>query len=77
MHNHSFQDYVLDQLRTLNVRAKPMFGGHGLDQDRVFFGILHRGKLYFRTNMASRVQYVQRGMTPFLPPFPPDPDLLL
>lgn len=44
-----------------------MFGGHGLYQGEVFFGIIHKGRLYFKTDQASRAAYVQRGMKPFRP----------
>lgn len=44
-----------------------MFGGHGLYGGEVFFGIILRGRLYFRTDEASRASYVERGMKPFRP----------
>lgn len=44
-----------------------MFGGHGLYQGRVFFAIVHRGRLYFRVDDATRPTYEARGMNPFRP----------
>jgi DNA transformation protein len=68
MRNDSFKDYVLDQLASLGaVRARSMFGGHGLYHGPEFFGILHQGRLYFRTDAITRTDYVARGMSPFLP----------
>ena len=62
----SFKDFVLDQLSGLpEVRARAMFGGHGLYQGDHFFGILAEGRLYFKTDEASRDAYVERGMEPF------------
>ena len=64
----SFADFVLDQLAGLDgVSARRMFGGHGLYREAVFFGIVHDGRLYFRTDEASRADYLARGMRPFRP----------
>lgn len=66
MADQSFKDFVLDQLSALpGVRAKAMFGGHGLYQDDRFFGILAEGRLYFKTDATSRAAYIGRGMEPF------------
>ena len=62
----SFRDFVLDQLSALpGLRAKAMFGGHGLYSGDDFFGILFEGRLYFKADAASRAAYVKRGMGPF------------
>ncbi len=44
-----------------------MFGGYGLYRRGVFFGIIFRGRLYFKTDDATRPQYLDRGMKPFRP----------
>lgn len=63
-----FRDFVLDQLADLRwVTVKAMFGGYGLYRDRTFFGIVHRGRLYFKTDETSRATYLTRGMKPFRP----------
>jgi DNA transformation protein len=68
MRDDSFKDYVLDQLGPLGaVRARAMFGGHGLYRGNEFFGILHQGRLYFRTDVRTRPDYIARGMSPFQP----------
>ncbi len=68
MCDDSFKDYVLDQLATLGtVRARAMFGGYGLYRGPEFFGILHQGRLYFRTDARTRPDYIARGMSPFQP----------
>ena len=62
----SFNEFVLDQLGELpELRAKAMFGGHGLYSGAHFFGILHAGRLYFKADVASRAAYLERGMGPF------------
>jgi DNA transformation protein len=66
-HRDSFKDYVLDQLAGLEVSAKAMFGGYGLYVGATFFAILHRDRLYFRTDTVSRDRYTARGMEPFRP----------
>lgn len=68
----SFKDFVLDQLRGLGaVQARAMFGGYGLysqgNSKAEFFGIIHKGRLFFRTNDESRAAYRARGMKPFRP----------
>lgn len=44
-----------------------MFGGFGLYHQDMFFGILHEGRLYFKTDDASRGDYLALGMKPFRP----------
>jgi DNA transformation protein len=67
MADHSFKDFVLDQLSGLpELRAKAMFGGHGLYQADCFFGILMEGRLYFKTDERTRPAYLKRGMGPFI-----------
>lgn len=64
----SFRDYILDQLGGLSsVASRSMFGGHGLYQGQAFFGILSKGRLYFKTDKQTRELYRGRGMRPFQP----------
>ena len=64
----SFQQFVLDQLRDMgDVTCRAMFGGFGLYQNDVFFGIIHKSRLYFKTNESTKERYVQEGMKPFRP----------
>ncbi len=63
-----FRDFVLDQLDGLRgVTCRAMFGGYGLYRGDVFFGIIHKGRLYFKTDEKSRAAYRERGMKPFRP----------
>ena len=63
-----FKDFVLDQLSDLpSLTYRAMFGGYGLHCGRVFFGIVHKGRLYFRTNETTAPQYRERKMKPFRP----------
>lgn len=64
----SFLDYVLEQLAEIHqLSMRPMFGGHGLYMGGTFFGIVHKGALYLRTDEASRADYVRAGSRPFNP----------
>ena len=66
MADNSFKDFVLDQLAALpEVRARAMFGAHGLYQGGRFFAILDEGRLFFRTDVASAADYTAHGMEPF------------
>ena len=58
-----FKDFVLDQLSDLRgVTCRAMFGGYGLYCGRVFFCIVHKGQLYFKTNATTAPRYRERGM---------------
>jgi len=66
--NDSFKDFVLDQLSELpGVTCRAMFGGYGLYQGESFFGIIHKGRLYFKTDERTKLLYVKKGMKPFRP----------
>jgi|SRR5690242_16656126 len=68
MSDASFKDYVLEQLaEARGLKVRPMFGGHGLYIGQSFFGIVHKGSLYMRTDEASRLDYVKAGSRPFNP----------
>jgi DNA transformation protein len=47
------------------LKARAMFGAHGLYSDGKFFGILDEGRLFFKTDAQSQVDYIARGMGPF------------
>ena len=65
MPDDSFKEFVLDQLSTLpDVRARAMFGAHGLYSGEHFFGILDEGRLFFKTDAESQAAYTARGMSP-------------
>jgi len=68
MKNDSFKDFVVDQLHGLdNVEARRMFGGYGIYCDEAFFGIIHKGKLYFKIDESTVGEYRRRKMKPFRP----------
>ena len=64
----TFKDFVLDQLRDLPALSiRSMFGGHGLYLRGRFFGIIHKGQLYFRVSPKTLTGYTSRGSKPFKP----------
>lgn len=66
MPDDSFKEFVLDQLGALpELRARAMFGAHGLYSGDKFFGILDEGRLFFKTNPTNQSDYTTRGMEPF------------
>jgi len=68
MKDDSFKDFVLDQLREQRgLEGRGMFGGFGLYAGEKIFGIIFKGRLYFKTSEATRTTYVERGMKPFRP----------
>jgi len=72
MGDTSFRDFVLDQLEGLEgLDCRSMFGGRGLYLDGEFFGMIWKGRLWFRTDGASREEYRALGAEPI--PFGGDP----
>jgi len=66
--DESFKDFILDQLSEFDgVEARRMFGGHGLYRDETFFGIVHKGKLFFKIDDNTVDEYRKRKMKPFRP----------
>lgn len=68
MKEDSFRGFVLDQMRSLqNLACRAMFGGYGLYLGPDFFGIVHEGRLYFKTDDATQEKCRARGTGPFAP----------
>ena len=68
MKDDSFKEFVLDQLRDLGrVNCRAMFGGYGLHHNGIFFGIIYKGRLYFKTDPENASDYLEKGMKPFRP----------
>lgn len=62
----TFRQYVEEQLGPAST-FRAMFGGHGVYRGDRIFGIVHKGRLYFKTGPLSRPEYVKRGAGPFKP----------
>ena len=46
-------------------RSRPMFGGHGLYLDDLFFGLIAYDTLYLKTDAENRGDYVKAKTKPF------------
>lgn len=63
-----FKEFVLDQLTGLRgLTCRAMFGGYGLRYRDTLFGIIFKGRLYFRVSPATVADYHAQGMKPFTP----------
>ena len=61
-----FRAFVLDQLHDLRgVTCRATFGGFGLRCQDDFFGILYKGRLYFKVRPTTIADYKKLGMKPF------------
>lgn len=61
-----FKDFVLDQLADLRgLTCRAMFSGYGLRYREVFFGIIHKGRLYFKVTPETVMRYKEQRMKPF------------
>jgi DNA transformation protein len=68
MDSMSFEGRALDRSSELgDITSRPLFGGHGIYWNDVIFGILFRGRLYFKVDEESKGDYLARGMGPFRP----------
>ncbi len=63
-----FKAFVLDQLEELGgVTPRAMFGGVGLYQRGIFFGLLARDRLYLKVGDLNRADYERAGSETFTP----------
>lgn len=61
-----FVAHVLELLAPLGtVRARRMFGGHGLYVDALFIALVSDERLYLKADAESRPAFERAGCTPF------------
>lgn len=61
-----FVAHVLDLLGPLgDVRARRMFGGHGIYRDDLMFGLVADDVLYLKVDDENRGDFEARGLGPF------------
>jgi DNA transformation protein and related proteins len=66
--SNQYLEYVLEQLQGLDrLVSRRMFGGAGLYQDEIFFGLIYKDRLYFKTDDTTRAEYEARGGEAFRP----------
>ena len=62
----SFVDHLLGLLVDFApVRAKRMFGGHGLFIDELMIAIVIDDVLYLKVDAGNRERFIERGLSPF------------
>ena len=65
--NHALVDHCLELLAPLGaVRAKRMFGGHGLYCDELFFALIAADRLYLKVDAETRAAFEAAGCEPFV-----------
>ena len=66
--SEQFLGYILDQLQGLGrLTTRRMFSGVGLYSHDLFFGLLFKDRLYFKTDDTTRPEYEARGSEGFRP----------
>ncbi len=66
--SREYIDYIVDLLSPVgDVRARSMFGGHGLFMDGLMFAIISRDTLYLKVDDETRERYRAEGLAPFKP----------
>lgn len=65
--NSEFHDHVIYDLfgDDSHITSRKMFGGYGLYQDRIIFGIIVENTLYFKVGESNKAQYEEYGSKPF------------
>lgn len=63
----AFVEYLLDQLRGVDgVRARAMFGGHGIYRHDLMFGLVADDVLYLKVDARNMDAFIDAGSTPFV-----------
>jgi DNA transformation protein and related proteins len=67
MANPEFVAFVVEQMASLGeVRARRMFGGHGLYRGDLFFALIVDDRLFFKADEHTRADFVARHSLPFV-----------
>jgi DNA transformation protein len=63
-----YLDYLVGQLEGVgHLSVRRMFGGVGIYSGGIFFGLVYKERLYFKTDDATRPEYEARGSEGFRP----------
>ncbi len=64
---NAFVEYLLDQMRTFDgVRARAMFGGHGIYRHDLMFGLVADDVLYLKVDARNKDAFAGAGSSPFV-----------
>lgn len=66
MKDNAFTTYVVEMMQSIGpVRAKSMFGGHGLFLEDLMFGLVADNVLYLKADDESENEFKTRGLGAF------------
>jgi DNA transformation protein len=66
-HSDEFVRHAVEMMAAWGaVRARRMFGGHGLYRDDVFFALIAQDTLYLKVDESSRASFEAAGSRPFV-----------
>jgi DNA transformation protein len=66
MADNEFVKFVVEQMSLLGaVRARRMFGGHGLYRGELFFALIAEDRLFLKADDTSRAEFAARNLPPF------------
>jgi len=61
-----FVTYVVDLMQSIgSVRAKSMFGGHGIFLEGLMFGLIADSVLYLKVDKETEIEFTARGLEAF------------
>ena len=61
-----FVTYVVDLMQSIGpVRAKSMFGGHGIFLEGLMFGLIADSVLYLKVDKETEIEFKARGLEAF------------
>lgn len=61
-----FVNYVVDIMQSIGpVRAKGMFGGHGIFLEELMFGLIADGILYLKADKETENEFNEKGLEQF------------
>jgi DNA transformation protein len=66
--SNPYIEFLQEQFEPLGeIRAKSMFGGHGLYCDEVFFALVANGEVFLKADDVNRPDFEASGLQPFRP----------
>ena len=64
--DNAFTSYVVELMQTIGpVRAKRMFGGHGIFLGDLMFGLIADNVLYLKADSESEDEFIKKGLDAF------------
>ncbi len=66
--NTGFLQFVIEEVlaECEGITNRGMFGGYGLYQNGIIFGMIIQDQLYFKVSDSTREEYIAKGSNPFM-----------